>query len=232
MRRKHVLDRQCEQRAQSRGDLLARHAGAEPPLVDLEAMAEVDERVAGDHRTLALDPEHRVVRLVPGEHVGTERQPVAGRVRACFAFPFAQQPDDVGTAVAGLLGGEAVRVHEELRGVGQRRVDRHAEPLDQALRVALMPWRGEHDRGVALGRERLELARHAKRVEQQQSLAVVDRVGRDVLVPRLGRLPLRMWCLPVPQSRAQLDHGAMLLKRLAADASDARRSRHWVASSA
>ena len=187
MRREHVLDRQLEQRAQPRGDLLARHAGAEPPLVDLEALAEVDERVAGDHRPLALDPEHGVVRLVPGEHVGTERQPVAGRVRACLAFVLAEQPDDVGTAVAGLLGGEAVRVHEELRAVGQRRVDRHAEPLDEALGVALVPRRGEHDRRLALGRERLDLARHAQRVEQQQVFVVVDRVGRDVRVPRLAR---------------------------------------------
>src|SRR5512132_4733309 len=43
VRRKHVLDRQCEERAQPLGDLLARDAGAEPPLVDLEALAEVDE---------------------------------------------------------------------------------------------------------------------------------------------------------------------------------------------
>jgi hypothetical protein len=85
-----VLDRECEERAQPLGDLLARHAGAEPPLVDLEAVAEVDEGVAGDHRTLALDPEHSVVRLVPGEHVGTERQPVAGRVRSCLAFLLAE----------------------------------------------------------------------------------------------------------------------------------------------
>src|SRR5438128_8190222 len=82
VRREYVLHRQCEQRAQALGDLLARHARAEPPLVDLETPAEVDERVAGDHRTLALDPEHGVVRLMPGEHVGTERQPVTGRVRA------------------------------------------------------------------------------------------------------------------------------------------------------
>src|SRR5438046_1695317 len=46
VRRKHVLDRQCEERAQPLGDLLARHARAEPPLVDLEAPAEVDEGVA------------------------------------------------------------------------------------------------------------------------------------------------------------------------------------------
>ena len=45
VRREHLLDRQGEERAQPLGDLLARHARAEPPLVDLEAPAEVDERV-------------------------------------------------------------------------------------------------------------------------------------------------------------------------------------------
>ena len=101
-----MLDRQLEQWAQPLCDLLACHARGSH-LVDLETSAEVDERVAGDHRTLALDPVHGVVRLVPGEHVGTERQPVARRVRACLALVLTEQPDDVGTAVAGLLGGEA-----------------------------------------------------------------------------------------------------------------------------
>ena len=145
------------------------------------------------------------------EYVGTERQPVAGRVRARLAFLLAQQPHDVGTPVAGLLGGEAVGVHEVLRAVGQRRVDGHAEPLDQELRVALVPGRGEHDRRLAAGGEVHELARHGQRIEEQQLLTVVDRVGGNVLAPRLGRLPLRMWCLPVPQARTQLAHGAMLL---------------------
>jgi hypothetical protein len=38
MRWEHELDRQLEQRAQPLGDLLARHARAEPPLVDLIAV--------------------------------------------------------------------------------------------------------------------------------------------------------------------------------------------------
>src|SRR4051794_33967784 len=67
MRREHVLDRQREERAQPRGDPLSRHAGGKPPLVDLEASAEVDERVAADHRARALEPENDVVRLVPGD---------------------------------------------------------------------------------------------------------------------------------------------------------------------
>jgi hypothetical protein len=52
------------------------------------------------------------------------------------------------------------------------RDSRHGEPLDQALRVALMLCRGERDRRLALGREHLDLARHAQRIEQQQPLTV------------------------------------------------------------
>ena len=148
---------------------------------------------------------------MPGEHVSAERQPVAGRVRARLALVLAEQPDDIGTAVAGLLGGEAVRVHEELRAVGQRRVDRRPEPRDEVLRIPLVPRRGEHDRGLALSRERLDLARHAQRVEQQQAVVVDDRIGRDVRVPRLALPPPGVICLPVPQSRTQLAHVAMLL---------------------
>src|SRR5438093_1079674 len=77
---------------------------------------------------------------MPGEHVGTERQPLAGRVQACLAFLLAEQPDKVGTAVAGLLGGDAVHVQEVLSGVGQRRVERRAErdsSGDWPLRVCL-----------------------------------------------------------------------------------------------
>ena len=68
-------------------------------------------------------------------------------------------------------------------------------------------------RRLAASSEANELARHGERVEEQQLLTVVDRVGRHVLAPGLGRLPLRVWCLPVPQAGSQLAHGAMLLKR-------------------
>ena len=104
----------------------------------------------------------------------------------------------MGAAVACLLGGEAVRLHEVFRGIGQRRVYGYTEPLDQALRVALVPRRGQHDRGLALGRELLDLARRGDRVEEQQALAVVDRAGGDVLIPRLARPPIPVRCLPVP----------------------------------
>src|SRR5256885_1608954 len=73
--------------------------------------------------------------------------------------------------------------------------------------------RGEIPADVA--RERLDLTRHAQRVEQQQAFVVGDRVGGDVRVPRLARPPIRVTCLPVPETRSQLAHGAMLLKRCA-----------------
>jgi hypothetical protein len=98
-----------------------------------------------------------VVLFPPGEHVGAERQPIAGCVRACVAALLAEQPDEVGAAVARLLGGDPVLLHEVLGRVRQRREDRHAEPLDQALCVALVPRGGEHDRRVACRCERLEL---------------------------------------------------------------------------
>jgi len=75
VRRKHDLDRQREQRPQSCDDLLARNALRQRLLPDLEAATEVLERIAGDDRTPALDPEHKVVALPPGEGLNADRQP-------------------------------------------------------------------------------------------------------------------------------------------------------------
>ena len=88
--------------------------------------------------------------------------------------------------VARLLGGEAELPHEVFGGIEQRRIDGCAEPLDQALRVALVPRRGEHDRRVAAPRQALGLARHAERVEEKQTVAVLDRIRGDVPIPWLA----------------------------------------------
>jgi hypothetical protein len=67
-----VLDEELEQRPQPRGDLLTRHAGAEPPLVDLEALAEVAERrrvgrqVRDGAARAVCDPTVRYVRSFGG----------------------------------------------------------------------------------------------------------------------------------------------------------------------
>ena len=93
--REHVLDRQLEQRTQAFDDLLPRHVRTQPPGIDLEPATEVDERVAGDDRAMALDPEHQVVRLLPGKRLDTDVQSVARRIRARLADPLLEEPDDV-----------------------------------------------------------------------------------------------------------------------------------------
>jgi hypothetical protein len=120
------------------------------------------------------------------------------------------EPDQVGAAFARLLGGDPEHPHEVLCRVGLGRVHRQPVPLDEALQVTLVPRRGEDDRPLSLGYELLELARRRDRVEEQQTLAVVDRVRRDVLVPRRTRLPFRMRCLPVPQAGCQLAHPSIV----------------------
>jgi hypothetical protein len=150
MRPEEVLHRQREQRAEALYDLLARHVWAKPAGLISRAFAEVGERVAGDDSPRGSRSRAPCRSAsVPGTRLDSDRQPLAGRIRARLTLVLAEQPDQVGAPVAGLLGGEAVRPHEIFRRVGQRRVDRHAEPLDQALRVALMPRRGEHDRRLA-----------------------------------------------------------------------------------
>jgi hypothetical protein len=59
----------------------ARRASSGPYGWDLEALAEVDERVAGDDRTAVLDREHDVVRRLSREHLDSDGQRVAGRER-------------------------------------------------------------------------------------------------------------------------------------------------------
>ena len=67
-----MLDRQREQRAQPLGDLLTRHALGQPVGRDLETMAAVDERVAGDDCMAVPEPEHDVVRHHSGERLDAD----------------------------------------------------------------------------------------------------------------------------------------------------------------
>src|SRR2546425_10471381 len=107
--------------------------------------------------------------------------------------------------------GEVEHPEEVFGCVGPRRVDGHPEPLDESLRIALVPRRGEHDRGLPLGSTLLDLAGHGERVEEEQPLALVDRVARDVPVPRLALRPVGMRRLPVPQARSQFTHRTILV---------------------
>ena len=211
MRREHVFYGQVEQRTQTLDDLLPRHVRAQPPGIDLEPATEVDERVAGDDRAMALDPEHHVVRLLSGQRFDTDVHSVARRVQVRLTDPLLEEPDDVGAAVARLLGGEAVLLHEVFGGIGQRRVHGYTKPLHEASGVALVPRTRQDDRRLAPCRKLDDLARRGDRIEQQQKVAVVDRIGGNQLTPPHTPLPIGVRCLPVPQARPQLGHDAMLV---------------------
>ena len=94
------------------------------------------------------------------------------------------------------------------------REHRHAEPLDEALRVPLVPRRRQHHRRLALSRERIDLARRSDRVEQE------DGRRRRPHKTRPSGSSARSAATPgvVPPSATGLAatrHGAMLLNRRA-----------------
>jgi hypothetical protein len=111
MRREDDLDRQREEGQQSFDDLLAGHASPQP-LVDLQPPAEVDQRVAWDHRSDALDPEYEVVVLPPVVGVDADRKPVARRIQVSLAAAPGEQPGDVGAAPNSLLGSNAMPMQD------------------------------------------------------------------------------------------------------------------------
>jgi hypothetical protein len=111
-----------------------------------------------------------------------------------------QQPRNVWAAAGSLLAGDPKLLHKVLFAVGRGHVHRRVEPLHEVPRVALVPRGGEHDHKLSVGRELDELLRHGERVEEQQVLAVVVRIGRHLSAPRLVRRPVRVGCLPVPEA--------------------------------
>jgi len=106
VRREHNLDRQREERPQPLGNLLARHSPSQPLAGDLEATTEIGEGVAGDHGVATLDPEHEVVVLPPRKRIDSEREPVARQVEVGLATAPSEEPGEVRTAVASLLGSD------------------------------------------------------------------------------------------------------------------------------
>jgi hypothetical protein len=179
---------------------------------DLEASAEVDQRVPGHDRPPGLEPEHEIVVGPPREYLDADRQPVAGRVQVRLAAASRQQPRQVGALppLRELRRIDPVLPHEVVGRVRRRRVHRRAEGRDEGLRIALVPGRGEHDRRLTLGGELEELPRHGQRIEEQQPRAVVDRIGRHLLRPPLIRRPVGMRSPPVPEACPKLVHAVML----------------------
>src|SRR5436309_3273138 len=60
--------------------------------------------------------------------------------------------------------------------------------------------------------ERRAIGGNVERVEEQNALVRVDRIGRDHLIPFLTRLPLRVRCLPMPDAGREFAHAAILVE--------------------
>jgi hypothetical protein len=171
--------------------LLARHPATQPLGLNRDAFTEIRERVSGDDRPPAFDPEHEIVVLSPGERLDSEGQPVVGRVPMRFGTP-GSQPSQVGAPVPRLLGRDPVLLHQVLGTVGRRCVHRRVQARDEVARVAFVPRRGEHDHGFALRSQGDDLAWDGERVEEEHARSVVDRVRRDLLRPGLAWRPVGM----------------------------------------
>src|SRR5439155_20724487 len=126
--------------------------------------------------------------------------------------------------------------------------DRRAESLHEATRVALVPWASQHHRRLAAGREALNLARNAQRIEEEQTLIVPERVRGDDAARRLVRRlrhrrktlakrlvlrarPVRVRRLPAPDACRHLAHGAMLREGCGAKAAKPSHGSHNVRTS-
>jgi hypothetical protein len=125
VRGEHQLHRQLEQPAQRLDDLVARYVVPWPLVVDLEASAEVHERIAADKGLPAFDPEQEIVGLPAGEHIDAEREPLTSRDDVRLKRAVSKQPRAVGA-------------------VGFRHVHRSIDALHQAMRIAFVlarpPW--------------------------------------------------------------------------------------------
>src|SRR6266566_8746607 len=137
---------------------------------------------------MAPDPEQDVVRRLPSrEHLDSERQAVACREQSCrHAY-----------APATVVG----RWCEHWRRQARR----------EARRVTLVPMVRQNDDRLAVSCEVEDRRGRGGRVDQQQPLAVVDRVRGDLWPPvAIGgvvlRRPIRVPGLPPPQTFLQLAH--------------------------
>ena len=117
-----------------------------------------------------------------------------------LGFACAQPGEVLALHAAHLIGIDAELLDPVLPRVGGRRVHRETEPASPALVVR----RGQNESRLTLA----QLIGDGQRVEQQELVAELDRVRRDILRPRPVRLPVGMRCTPVPETGPKLTHGA------------------------
>src|SRR5580704_1839209 len=198
VRGQHKLDRQVEQQTEPSDDIVARYVLATAEL-DVQSVAEVGERVAGDDRVHRRQPEDEIVVLAARVRVDAER-PRSRSMEVSLSFAYAEPGEVVTLHAAHAVGVDAELLDPVLPGVCGRRVHREAEPMSVALAVG----RGQDDGGRALA----QLVGNVERVEQHELVAELDPVRRNELGPRLLLVPVWMRRLPIPDTGAQLTHGA------------------------
>ena len=144
VRGQYELDRQVEQRTEALDDIVARNvlAIADP---DVQTVAEVGERVAGDDRADRREPKDEVVVLAARVRGDAER-PRSGTVKVSLAFAGAQPGKVVTLHSAHAIGVDAELLDPVLPGVRGRRMHREAKPTC----IALVVWRRQDDGGRAL----------------------------------------------------------------------------------
>ena len=188
VRREHVLDRQLEQRAQPFGDALTRHSGAEPPLVVLEALAEVDEGVPEITAPWLSTQSTVSFGLCPGSTSAPNGNRSPGEYVRASPFPSRSSQTTSG-CLAGLLGGDAVRLHEVFRGIGQR--VKTGAPIRSTRPSASRSCHGQVSTiAVSRSAASASISPGTPSGSNSGALVVRDRVGRDVRVPGLTRLPV------------------------------------------
>src|SRR5215468_2903870 len=121
VRGQHELDREVEQWTEPLDDIVARHVCAAPEL-DVQSVAEVGQRIAGDDRVDRGQPEYEIVVLPAGVCVDAER-PRSWTVEVSFSLARAQPSEVVTLHAAHAVGIDAELLDPVLPRVGGRRVD-------------------------------------------------------------------------------------------------------------
>ena len=182
VRAQHKLDRQIEQRTEASDNSVTRHVLATTEL-NVQSVAGVRERVAGDDRVDRRQPEDQIVVLAARVR-GHAKRPRSGRMKVSFALARAQPGEVLTLHAVRAFGVDAELLDPILPGVCGRSVHREPKPTG----VALVAGRGEADGGRALA----QLVGNGQWVEQHDVVAELDPTRRNKLGPPLLLLPVRM----------------------------------------
>ena len=169
---------------------------------EVQSLAEVGERVAGDDRADRRQPEDEIVVLAARVRGDAER-PRSGTMEMSFAFARTQPGKGPHFHAAHAVGIDAELLDPVLPGVCGRRVHREVEPTG----VALVVGRRQDDRGRAQSRSSSGTESGSNNTKSSPSSIPYDETSSG---PSLFLAPAGMRRLPMPDTRTQLTHGHSL----------------------